>query len=387
MTRIHIQLVSEQLAGNLIPALMERPDQAVMIVTPAMTRQAERLRKLQEEAGISVRSYADAPDANLRRLHEFALNVISDLEPSDEVVLNLTGGNKLMALGFLEMLRDSVDRRIYTDTAHGRLEHIAVTDDGAESPVKLRSVLDVPISLRAQGFEYRSAVSADPSWEGEARSRKQIAKKLATIAHDHGDFLGALNHLAAQARNGAGELIAHRQSFSQQPYGRWRSNLEWLSEQGMLDWDGREEVDFLDTERTAFLNGGWLEEYVYHRLRDEGIDDVALEVEGTWEGTQGVRNEIDVAAVHANRLLVVECKTARHGSDPHTDDQQLYKLDSIADSLRGFFGEAWMVSARVPSDTMRERARQHDIRLIGPEELPHLRDFVREWKKRVEPAD
>ena len=387
MRQTHIQLVSVQLAGNLIPALMEQPDEAVLIVTPAMERQAERLRRLQEEAGIAVRMYTGAPDANVPHLREFALEVISDLDTPGEVVLNLTGGNKLMALGFLEMLRDTVDRRIYTDTANGRLEHIAVGEEGAETPTPLASVLDVPISLRAQGFEYRSAVSADPGWQRETRERKQVAKALATVAAEHEDFLGALNHLATLARDDAGELVRHRQDFAQRPHGRWRSNLDWLSAQGMLDWDGGEDVDFLDTERTAFLNGGWLEEYVYHRLRDEGIDDVALGVEGTWEGTQGVRNELDIAAVHANRLLVVECKTARHGRDAGVDDQQLYKLDSIADNLRGFFGEAWMVSARTPTATMRERAHQHNIRLIGPADLPRLRDLVREWKQKVEPSD
>ncbi|MFP4683998.1 MAG: Card1-like endonuclease domain-containing protein [Ectothiorhodospira sp.] len=386
MTRLHIQLVSNQLAGNLIPALMERPEHAALVVTPDMAAKARQLRELEEEAGIVVRTFENAPDADLPRLHEFALEVLDGLPVVDEVVLNLTGGNKLMALGFLEMLRDTVHRRIYTDTAHGRLEHLPVGSERADPPTPLGHVLDVPISLRAQGFRYRSAVSAGEDWRRVAGERKQVAKKLAEVARDHGDFLGALNGVASRALDREGRLVAHEQAFDQTPRGRWANHLGWLRDQGLLDWEGGAGVIFLDEAHTRFLNGGWLEEYVYHRLRDEGVDDVALGVEGTWDGTDGARNELDVVAVHANRLLVVECKTARHGRDDAVDDQQLYKLDSIGDKLRGFFGSSWMVSARRPSQSMRERARQHDIQLIGPEELPRLRDIVRAWKASMEGA-
>ncbi|MBK1692601.1 Card1-like endonuclease domain-containing protein [Ectothiorhodospira mobilis] len=387
MTRLHIQLVSNQLAGNLIPALMERPEYAALIVTPDMAAKARQLRELEEEAGIVVRTFENAPDADLPRLHEFALDVLDGLPAVDELVLNLTGGNKLMALGFLEILRDTVHRRIYTDTAHGRLEHLPVGSERADPPTPLGHVLDVPISLRAQGFRYRSAVSAGEDWWRAAGERKQVAKKLAEVARDHGDFLGALNRVASRALDREGRLVAHEQAFDTPPRGRWAQNLRWLCDEGLLDWEeGAAAVTFLDEAHARFLNGGWLEEYVYHRLRDEGIDDVALGVEGTWDGTDGARNELDVVAVHANRLLVVECKTARHGRDDALDDQQLYKLDSIGDTLRGFFGSSWMVSARTPTQSMGERARQHRIRLIGPDELPRLRAIVREWKASMEGA-
>lgn len=96
------------------------------------------LQELEEEAGISVQTFANAPDTDLARLHEFALEVEDALPRADEVVLNLTGGNKLMALGFLEMLRDTVHRRIYTDTAHGRLEQLPVGHEPAEPPFRSR---------------------------------------------------------------------------------------------------------------------------------------------------------------------------------------------------------------------------------------------------------
>lgn len=386
MTRLHIQLVSHQLAANLIPALMERPDHAALIVTPAMLEQARRLRELQEQNGISVQVFDNAPDADVSRVHEFALDLVERLPKVDEVVLNVTGGTKLMALGFLEMLRDTVDRRIYTDTENGRLEHLPVGTERAEPPVPLDSVLDVPLSLRTQGFRFRSAVSSEAGWLEHATERKRVAKGLADIARDDGAFLGELNRLASIARGEDDELLAPEQALRNPPYGQRKTHLGWLRDTGMIGWSGGREILFLDIERTRFLNGGWLEEYVYHRLRDEGIDDVALGVVGTWDGTDGARNELDVVAVHANRPLVVECKTARHGRDQGIDDHQLYKLNSIGERLRGVFGTTWMISARAPTDDMGRRARQHGIRLLGPQDLPNLRDIVREWKAGLGPG-
>ena len=383
--QLHIQLVSNQLLGNLIPALMERPAEAALIVTPSMSRQADRLQALEEQAGIRVRRFDGAREVDLPRLEDYALEVIAELEGSaDELVLNLTGGTKLMAIGFLDVLREHVDRCMYTDTAHGRLELLPLSGE-RQPPRRLDPVLDVETYLLAQGFRPRHVASRDTAWQTAAQRRKPACKWLGKEVPRIGDFLGALNALAASALDREGELVAPEQAFEQPPHGRWERAITHLRDEGLLDWRGGAQVTFLDAERTRFLNGGWLEEYVYHRLRDEGVDDVALGVTGTWDGTDGARNELDVVAVHANQLLVVECKTERHGRDEAGDDHRLYKLDSLGDDVRGLFGHSWMASARPPTKEMGRRAAQHRIQLISPEDLPKLRDWIRSWMADVQP--
>ena len=78
--QLHIQLVSDHLLGNLIPALMERPAEAALIVTSSMGRQADRLQALEEEAGIHVRRFEGAFEVDLPRLEDYALEVIAELE-------------------------------------------------------------------------------------------------------------------------------------------------------------------------------------------------------------------------------------------------------------------------------------------------------------------
>jgi hypothetical protein len=47
--------------------------------------------------------------------------------------------------------------------------------------------------------------------------------------------------------------------------------------------------------------------------------------------------------------------------------------------VRGLFGDTWLLSARKPSDVLTERVRRARIRLIGPEDLAHLREIVHAW--------
>ncbi|MFB4203584.1 hypothetical protein KBTX_02388 [wastewater metagenome] len=384
MASMHILLVSNQLLGNIIPTLMDRPDRAALVVTESMRPQAARLTEILEQQGIGVQRFDDAPEVDMPRLEEFALDVLSRLAgQADELVLNLTGGTKLMAIGFLDVLRSDVDRCVYTDTAHGRLE-ILPAREPRQAPRPLGSVLDIPTYLLAQGFRVRQTGSANDEYMDGVADRKQLCKRLGRQAPDWGDFLGALNNLASRAMDGD-ELVWPEQRFESAPHGRWAKALDWLSSEGLLDWEGGPDIAFLDPERTRFLNGGWLEEYVYHWFVDEGADHVDLSVTGTWEGTHGARNELDVVAVHANRLLVVECKTTRHGRDVSADDQQFYKLDSLSQDVRGLFGHTWFVTARHPSEEMHKRARQHGIEVIGPGRLPTFRSEVRGWLEAVRP--
>lgn len=386
MSRLHILIVSDQLLGNLIPTLARRPEQVALIVTEPMQSQALRLTVLLEEQGIGVQRFDGAPEVNLPRLQEFALDVITRLSgQADEIELNLTGGTKLMAIGFLEVLRSEVDRCVYTDTAHGRLELLPFEGQGkSDPPQSLDRVLDVSTYLRAQGFVIRNTESKDAGHMQGVQDRKAVCKQLAQQAADWGDILGMLNDLASKAMRND-DLVEPNQVLDRAPHGRWERALDWLASEGMLDWNSGAEVDFLDPERTRFLNGGWLEEYVYHRLVDEGVDDVALSVTGTWEGTDNARNEFDVVAVHQNQILVVECKTSKHGRDEAADDSHLYKFGILSQQVRGLFHRTWFVTARPAPPQMDDRARQHDIEIIGPDRLSRLRDEVRQWMDDVTP--
>ncbi len=384
---IEVSLVSEQTLANLLPALHERPDRAVLVASTEMARRGldVRQRQLLASFGIAAEIAAGAPDADLARIHDFAFELLGRLQaahPGAALVLNATGGNKLMMLGFVEVFRADA-RVIYADTQHGRIE--ALGAGGAAQP--MRNVLDVPAYLRAQGFVYRGARSDRADELQSVRDRKSGAKHLGRNTARLGGFVGALNRLAAQALDARSEqLVAPRQAFEAVRSADWRDALTALNRCGALKWFGADDVEFAGADGARFCGGGWLEEYVWHVVRDAAPFDARWSVRGAWEGAAGAENEFDVLAAHGNRMLFIECKTLRLGAAEARDADVLYKLDSLGRVARGLFGVTWLVTAREPTPQMADRAREQRIRILGPGDLPRLREHVLDWKGSAGPG-
>ncbi|MFB1487672.1 MULTISPECIES: Card1-like endonuclease domain-containing protein [unclassified Thiocapsa] len=388
--KIHIVLVSDQVLANLIPILMDSPDLVFLVVTPEMAarRLDQHLRSLLEAKGVTARIFPDAPDVGLREIQSFA-NILADQVVDQyaeaEVVLNATGGTKLMSLGFVEAFRGIASRILYTDTAHRRIEYLPNADAPLPEPTPMSNTLDLPDYLAAQGFRFRHAVSDDASWRESAKQRKAVSKFLGLNIADPQlqHYVGQMNYLADQALEAipgtyGQRLVEPRQAFDDPPWGMWAKAQAELVKAGLLGWeDGARDFTFVSTEAALFVRGGWLEEYAWHTVKDAQVFDVRLGVEGLWLDTKKTTNEFDVLACHINQLLLIECKTLRFR--PENENEVAYKLDSLSQDVRGLFGNTWLLSARLPSDVLIERARRARIRLVGPQELSRLREIVLKW--------
>lgn len=383
-----ICIVSEQLIPNLIPALMMRPERVLLVCSAEMDGLGlpRRLRALLESEGFSVQVRTGLPSGALSRIVDYVRSLRDELRgtrPDEALVLNLTGGNKLMTIAFSQVLGPVAAKTIYTDTAHGLLEELPRPGEGGGASVPLDSVLSVRRYLHAQGLQVRALRSEQDAWRESVRSRRDVTRLLGRRAIALASFFGAVNRLANQAQDTRGErLIEPCQHFTQPPRGLWADALSQIRDAGLVRWQGSTEVQFADLEAARYLNGGWLEEYAWLVASELRPDDLALGVVGDWEGTERGRNELDVVIVHANRLLMIECKTLRLGRDDESDRDLLYKLDSVGDDVRGLFGEVVLLSARAPSPLIRDRAAHHGIQAVGPERLGRLQSDIRDWMEQ-----
>lgn len=383
---IHVVIVSDQILANLIPALMERPDKVYLVTSVAMCAKGmdKRLKKQLGRQGIETEIRFQAPDAGLEAIRGYALEMLDAIRhahPDATLVFNATGGTKLMALGFFEMLRGEAARVIYTDTAHQCIEVLHDNSQAIPATLPMRDVLDVRAYLLAQGFSYSDDQSSEDGRMERMTARKQACKYLARHANELGEFIGAINALAGNALEDKGQRLAWpRQNFREKPRGRWADALRELVKGGLMDWGGGVEIDFRDAESARFLQGGWLEEYAWHVVRDERVHDVRLNVRGAWEGAQEAKNEFDVLACHRNQLLFIECKTLKFDAGQNDNDLS-YKVESLGKDTRGLFGETWLLSARAPSEILKDRSLQAGFKLIGPADLPRLRERVQAWMR------
>lgn len=386
--RIHVVIASEQILPNLIPALMDRPDKVFLIASVGMSQRKldKRLARLLRESSIAVEQHHDAPDVGMRQIHDYACKVrdmLVERHADADIVLNATGGTKLMSLGFVEVLRGIATRIIYTDTRHRQIESLPNSTAAIAEPERMRDVLDVTGYLGAQGLTYTGAASDSSEFCERMQTRKAAAKFLGKNAQELAEsgFFGKFNWLAGEALSPNGVLLNPRQSLAYAPKSQsiGAKAIQHLAEAKCIGWNaGGSEVVFLDAERTQFIRGGWLEEYAFHVVRDEKPYDSRMGVKVLAEHGDKALNEFDVLGCHGNQLLFIECKTLKF-EEGRNDSDLAYKLKSLGETARGLFGETWLLSAQAPTPTLEERARQARIRVVGPAELPQLREIVRNW--------
>lgn len=384
--KIHVMIVSDQILANLIPALMERPDKALLVITPDMKQrgQDKRLIRLLAQERIKTERHDEAPDVDMRVIHAYASRLRDGLVESHaeaEIVLNATGGTKLMSLGFVEVFRGIASRILYTDTRHRRIESLPNAGTAPADPSPMTDVLNVPRYLAAQGLAFLRAASDVADLRERMQARKTAAKFLARNAIRLESFIRTMNALAEKALNREGLLIEPRQNLHYPPDPRsiWAEALRELIKAKCLGWnEGESEVVFIDEERTQFVRGGWLEEYAFHVLHDEKPFDARMGVEVRQDGGGKATNEFDVLACHGNQLLFIECKTLKF-EEGKNDNDLSYKLKSLGETARGLFGETWLLSAQSTTPTLEERAGQARFRLVGPADLPRLRELVQAW--------
>ena len=335
---------------------------------------------------MAVTCRTDLPSGSLARIAAYATELAAELRqtaPAEEWVLNLTGGNKLMTLAFWQSLGPVVGKMLYTDTANACLEEWTWPDCAAAVSRPLESVLDLPLYLEAQGLRLLQVRSADPEWRTRVQARCVLTKYLAKNSRWLEGFLGQINHMASQALDASGETLeTPSQTFNTKPRGSWIRAVKQIQQSGLAHRDGELGLEFRDVEAARYLNGGWLEEYAWQEAQELHPDALGLGVEGEWEDTRRGRNEFDVVLVHRNRLLLIECKTLRMGRDHEKDTQMLYKLDSLGEDVKSLFGEVVLLSARTPSEAVRDRAAHHRIQVVGPDRLPKLQRDLRDWMEQ-----
>ncbi len=149
-----------------------------------------------------------------------------------------------------------------------------------------------------------------------------------------------------------------------------------------------------------FLNGGWLEVFVWDTAQQLGIfSDCQWSYRIPEENKpKDSRNELDVALIYNAQLILIECKTGEkdfYGSDT------IYKIDSLATILGGKFVTKIVITS-VPNPTflpvqdhrvhglqdkfvdLTKRAKGSHVVIVTQEDLPQLGSILR---KQAEDPD
>lgn len=397
---IQLCIVTGQTLANFIPILQIKPDQIYLLTSDNMKAKAQAFKKLLvDSAGYQENQITTAeglPDHNLEAIEDWGLHLLGQIEekyPDAKIQLNATGGNKLMTLGLVQGASAASDaiEVFYTDTEHHLLEWLNPRNRTADT---LENQLTVDSYLLANGKTPRPAASDDPHWLEAAKQRKATTKWLAKECKSLGSFFSTMNHTLHEVNAENAAIRIQQPFYFSQPVtsSTWKKALDQLQEGGLLLVSETNPSQFTLTSTSAavYLRGGWIEEYVWHCLKDARVQDckAGMEFTETAHNKNNVRNELDAVAVHQNRLLVVECKTRNFKGDEQKISDAFYKLESLGRGAGGLFGQKWFVTARELGRGEAEardlaRAKSNDIEVIGPDRLPNLPQLIQHWMKHL----
>ncbi len=389
-------MLSDQLLPNYLPIKYYRPD-IIFVIETQHTRDnnlGDRFRKLiQENIDYDMQYHCAnqlASDHNFTKLYEYFLERADEVKKlqADAIILNITGGTKLMAFAAYEALKTICQQVIYTNTKAKQINTINTNFSNSVSPLPQLTIKEY---LMAYGVSPQYT-HADSAWKTKVQKRAVLTKNLAQIFSQKKNqgFLSAINamaHHAIQTRetpHGTGEYLKKPEQVFYNPINPECQNiLKQYASYGLITYDGRKKITFQSLEAARYMGGFWMEEYVYYMLQEEGIEEIQCGVIVQWD--KKTSNELDIIAIHNNRLLIIECKTCKFGKEKTKDNNSVYKLDSIADDLRGLYGEMWLLSACTVPNTPLGHAKSQGITVISGEAIHpvSLKQSIQKWMDKT----
>jgi hypothetical protein len=371
---VHVCLVSAQAAPNLLPALDPslKPDEVVLMVSRKMTRPAQSLASVFKELGIAVTQEQLNDEHDYSTLEQAMLKVATE-RTGQEILLNLTGGTKLMALVAQSVAQAAEWQSFYVDVDTDSISWL----DGHKPPQKLGEQLRLRHYLKSYGFE----LPESPSRPQVSSKQHDLTQTLITQIGSLETPITQLNWLAQQAEDNRWlEIMLNQQ---QQDSRSLEALLRNFENAGVLRVAG-EKLIFPDESARSFAKGGWLELYAYDCVSaltgELGIRDKAVNLQVVG---QEVKNELDIALMVRNRLFVVECKTARMDKPeaPKANDT-LFKLAEICRRVGGLGTRGMLASYRSLRDPEKKLAAALNIELVCGRELIDLNARLKAWITR-----
>ncbi len=373
----HVYLVSGEAAPNITPALDRtlRPGEITLVVSPDMTQRAQWLsRVLKQAAGVTVNTWQVNDAWDVEHLLERMMALLERTSPLP--ALNATGGTKPMSIAAFEAFSAYECPVFYVHPYTDELFWLHprhLPSHQLEDRIKLRHF------LMAYGAEIKSEGN-----KGVPPAYQTLTERLIRELQRYGQVIATLNWYATQAEETLVSPPLQRNHL------QWPTFAELLAcfEQAGVLLVKDACLMFPDETARSFVNGGWLEQYIYLqivKLRKQLplIQDIKQHLKITRSTPTGkVENELDVAFLANNRLYLIECKTRRFHIKTPTEGpgaEAIYKLDTLKELFGGLHCQDMIVSYLPMRDADIRRAHDLGIQICQAGQLPNFCHFVQEW--------
>ena len=379
-------LVSGQPMPNFLPILNPelKPDAVTLMVSDKMRNQAIWLKDEIVKYGVEILPDLEIGEneADVAKIQEYLIDwVDKNEELSKNSVLNATGGTKPMAIAAQEVYRMNERPVFYVDVATDNVSWLPESDGQKTMRLEKSPTINQVFSLNGITLE-----SGDFKSQVKNEKWRHFCSEIASSPEKWALCLGELNNAASYAvekYNRAWNSIEKAEALALCGDGivsdraKWNELKEILHADELVRGETAKE-SFVSLEAARFCAGGWLEHYVFEKLKGLGLDKkrALMNVQIVDAGRN--LNELDSIVVHRNTCFVIEDKTRNmsvkdeiHGN---VVDQAVYKLAQVTKQL-GLRTKGILVSARTIRRADRDRARMYDVEVI--DYLPDVESQLR----------
>jgi hypothetical protein len=354
---------------NMLTILHEKPDLIVPIISQDVQDEVPLLKKAVSEL-FDPSEYEPQWDTSavvnaflLEKVEEKCLELVKN-HTDFEWIFNVTAATKIMSLGAYAAANKLVSegkpvRCWYLDTAHGNV--VSLIGPKGDSDIFKISVPQYVTSCYcsiADGHFENYRITYENNWLPFAQcvgkdpkltqSLKELLKLLARLDKEGASKLPGRNHPTTYALD---QLTDH-----------FNSLLDLAHQTGVISQLKRENsrcAFMLDYVQYQFLNGTWLEVYVWDVVRNMGDFDSCLWNKSI-QDTHGRTNQFDVALTYYAQLILVECKTGRDAFAAAT----FHTFESIGNALGNKFATKIIVTGSEPTKDEEQRAKSSRIAII-----------------------
>ena len=230
-----------------------------------------------------------------------------DISNEDNIIVNLTGGTKIMSIGVYDFFKERKSTIYYLPIGKNIYEQIFPSVKHREHELNFR------ISLKDYLISYGIDIKSKDI-HGTLKDKEYTEHFCRKFLNNEID-MKVIAQLRKERNKKKILLDEKAKTFLDK-----------------IKFDTKKE-GILSKKEINYLTGGWFEEYAYNLVRKHlplNDDKIGLSVQISNANTQ---NEFDIMFVYENVLYVIECKTELRDNGRNLLNDTLYKLSALKKSF------------------------------------------------------
>lgn len=343
--KVLVSIVSDQAIPNIIAAEAFRPDLHVLLLTDAgryLHIASRIISALKDIDSTYITRNIDPydPQSVVK-----ALDGIPGIKHAEQVVVNITGGTKIMAIGAINWCAAHDISAVYVDTEDRMLIRVR---ESSSCPPCLPDTIP-SLSLEHFALAHGVTIVGGNREQSPFKPNEHVIDNLKDYLYRNEKTLKNYASIALNEIDCWKRLVGGKDKAPDVPEDKYNKFLKKMAGLGIIKSSFNNTWRINEGPKTSLIKelpqlgkyGTPLELWVYyHLVNRKEIEDLRWGVDLLWASPSGetVGNEVDILAVARSRLSVISCKLG-----DNVDSGEIPKVKELANQMGGTFARAAVV--------------------------------------------